>query len=91
MSKYVVDTEVINDAVKQLRDLQSTCQEYSKKKKPSSDKDKGDYHAELISLCENLQKTWQQIDSLISHTIEFLGESSSTINTFDEQSANVIK
>lgn len=91
MSKYVVDTEVINGAVKQLTILEKTCEENRKKKKPSSEDDKGNTHQEVDKMCDNILNTWKELQILLKKTIGFLSENSEKIDTTDKTGANAIK
>lgn len=90
MSKYIVDTDAVDTAVEKLRKLQEDCLEYYNTKMPESSHDIGETHNEILTLYENLMKTWKKFDELISKTIEFLGEDSKTIIAADKSSAAAI-
>lgn len=89
-NKYVVDTDVIDEAVASLKQLQKICAEYSKSKLPKAGKDKGQTHQEMVRFMKNINKSFADFEILISKTIEFLGGESQTIQESDKKSAQNI-
>lgn len=86
-NKYIVDTDAVDKAVKELKALQEECYSYYNKNIPTSQYDMGKTHDEIQLLHENLKNNWRKFDELISKTIEFLGKDSETIITSDKLSA----
>lgn len=86
-NKYIVDTDAVDKAVKELKALQEECYSYYNKNIPTSQYDMGKTHDEIQLLHENLKNNWRKFDELISKTIEFLGKDSETIITLDKSSA----
>ncbi len=91
MGKYIVDTDVVDQAVKELKSLQEECLEYYNIAMPESSYDMGNTHNEIIELYENLRNTWSKFDELISKSIEFLGKDSETVITADKEAADALK
>lgn len=90
MNKYVVDTEVIREAVSQLKELEKECEENSKQKKPCSEDDKGHTHESIATVCESVIFTWKELSVLMKKTISFLGKDSEKIDEADKIGANAI-
>ena len=90
-NKYIVDTDVVDKAVEDLKKLQNDCLSYYNMKIPESTYDLGQTHYEIQMLHENLKENWRKFDELISKTIEFLGKDSETIIISDKNSANALQ
>lgn len=90
-NRYVVDTDVIDEAIVSLKKLQSTCSKYSKSKLPKDNKDKGKTHEESKAFLEKLTASFAEMENLISKTIEFLGGESESVTQSDKASASEIK
>lgn len=90
-NKYIVDTDVVDKAVEDLKKLQNDCLSYYNMKIPESAYDLGQTHDEIQLLHENLKENWRKFDELISKTIEFLGKGNEAIITSDKTSADAIK
>lgn len=89
-NKYIVDTDVVDKAVEDLKKLQNDCLSYYNMKIPESAYDLGQTHDEIQLLHENLKENWRKFDELISKTIEFLGKGNEAIITSDKTSADAI-
>lgn len=91
MSKYVVDTEVIDDAVQQLVKLKSQCSDYATRKIPESEDDIGKTHKQVVAVMNSVLNTWSKFEELIDKTVQFLGKESETVLINDKNSSKKIQ
>ena len=91
MSKVKINTEVIDNAVIELKKLKDVCLENEKVKVPNSKNDAGKAHTEITSVCTNIQNGWKSLDLLIDKTIKFLNGESNTVKTSDKLSSEKLK
>lgn len=90
-NKYVVDTDVIDEAIESLKKLQSECERNANSKLPKNNKDKGKTHNESALFLKNLRASFVEMENLIGKTIEFLGGERDSVSQSDKASANEIR
>lgn len=88
--KYVIDTEVIDEAIAKLKKLEVLSVKNSLKKLPKESNDKGMTHDELNKISKEFKNCWNCLSELCNKTISFLGGESDTVTASDKNSANAI-
>lgn len=91
MKKFKVDTEVIRDSVKSLKQLKETAEEYASVKFPDYGENQGDTHAQIESIEINIIDTWKEIHNLLDRTIDFLTKKSKTVDENDKRNSREIQ
>ncbi len=90
MSKYVVNTDEVRNAIAELKELKSDCDEYASKKVPSSKQCKGNTKNAVVNTMKEIQEGFVNLSELIEATIKFLDGQSKTVDTNDANSAKSI-
>ena len=91
MNQYIVDTDVIETAVKKLKKLQGICKKYADQKLPTSSSDSGKAHPYMESLCQNYQQSWKEVSNLVERTCMFLNTRVESVLENDENASKALQ
>lgn len=90
-NKYIVDSEIVKDAITNMKELKNTCDEHAKKKVKMVSKGKGKTNNEISAISKNVIDGWSKLSVLCEKTVKFLSDETETVDNADKQAASAVR